>query len=364
MVRAPARVNIIGEHCDYNDGLVLPMATSLFTWVAVSPANGRGISAFSRQADDSVQIDLADPKLQGGQHWGDYVTAVVLGLLGAGHQLRDVSLYIDSEIPIGGGLSSSASLELAVATALLEASGQESEARTIARICQQAEVSHVGVNCGIMDQYAIALSRRGSAMLLDCRYDEIEWVPVADTMCFIVADSGVSHKLSDGGLNTRREECEQAVAVIGESVRGVTALRDVSMDVLRESQSQLGGRLYRRARHVVSEIDRVKKSAAALAAGDATSLGQLMNESHRSLCEDFEVNCPETDVLTDLFRDTDGVIGARQMGAGFGGCVLALVEPAQAQSISKAVSAQWQSHVGRPLWLHEAQPMDAVGVAQ
>jgi galactokinase len=267
---------------------------------------------------------------------------------------------ISGNIPLGGGLSSSASLELALSTALLDCSGIKLDRSRLALLCQRAEVEFVGAQCGIMDQYTIALAHFGHAMMLDCRSLDFDHVAIPSDLSFLVVHSGVSHRVSTGSYNFRRDECEEAVRLLGQSIPGLSCLRDVSQDQLESGRNRLGSTLYQRCRHVLTENQRVGEAVTALRNTDLQQLGSLVNESHDSLRDDFEVSCSELDKLVDIARGCEGVLGSRMMGAGFGGCTINIVEPEAAADAAARIRAEYARTTGHVPWMHVAATADAV----
>ena len=361
LFRAPGRVNIIGEHTDYNDGFVLPTNTGLYTWLTVNPRVDRTVQVTARNLDDTQSFSLDDIRRSEKPGWLDYLKGVSAQLETEGVRLRGANISIDGEIPIGGGLSSSASLELATATALLKISDTELPPEKIAALCQQAEQHYARVNCGIMDQFSVACCKRGEAILLDCRSLETVSIAIPEHLSLVVIDSGVKHRLPDGSYNNRAGECRQAVELIGEIEPGIQSLRDISMLSLQEFEDRLGNGLYRRCRHVVSEIHRVTEAFAALQTGDLVRLGALVSSSHASLRDDFEVSCDEVETLIGITDACDGVLGSRMVGGGFGGCVLSVVHTDQLDKAISQISETYGPLIGKTPWIHTVSPTDPAG---
>ena len=358
--RAPGRVNIIGEHTDYNDGFVLPTNTALYTNVKASSGHGNGIRAHATLFDESAEISPGDARFDP-QTWTSYVGGVANIIHRHGIPLQSADLYIDGEIPIGGGLSSSASLELAVAIALLASAGANVEAATLARWCQEAEREFAGVHCGIMDQYSVACGKYGQAMLLDCRTLDTDYAPIPETLSLLVVDSGVKHALPVSGYNDRADECRGAVSLLLEAGNEIGTLRDASEEMIEDARGKLGSKLFRRARHVVTENRRTLEAFSALRADRSETLGRLVSESHASLRDDYEVSCPEVDDLVELAQSVDGVLGARMVGGGFGGCILAVVDRGAAAEAEKLIAAKYRTPANEPPWTHIVAPADAAG---
>ena len=355
---APGRVNLIGEHLDYNEGHVLPVAIDRSIMVAFASRSDGRVRLYSLDFEQESAFDLEDIQRDPEAPWSDYVRGVAWALRGAGHRLSGLDAALQGDVPVGAGLSSSAALEVAALGAFEAASGLQLDRRDLALLGQRAENGFVGVACGIMDQMAAALSRAGHALLIDCRSLEHEAVPLpleasgpagrAD-LRLVVADSGVRRALLDSQYNLRRQECQRAAELLAADIadRTVTALRDVSPDDLAHHGDSLPPSLFKRARHVVEEERRVLLSVEALRAGDVEAFGEMLDASHRSLRDDFEVSCPELDLLVDLARAQPGVLGARLTGAGFGGCTVNLVRAESLETFREHVVARYCTETGR-----------------
>ena len=358
---APARVNIIGEHTDYNDGFVLPTCTALVTQVSASVRADREVhvqTSLNNQTA-SFSLDHLSPNLSG--EWVEYIKGVAAGLQGAGVALAGADLVIDGTIPLGAGLSSSASLELAVARAMLNLAEVEMSATDIALLCQKAEHDYAGVRCGIMDQYAVACAEYGHALLLDCRSLDATQVQLPDDLVFVLTDSGVRHKLVDGNYNERADECERAVAILADAQPGVISLRDVDQDLLEANKEALGDTLYRRCRHVLTENERVLAMVEALSAGDLEQVGHLLTAGHRSLSEDFEISRPQVDQVAAAADRIAGALGSRMVGGGFGGCVLSACRKADAEAVALQIRSEFAAIIGAEPWQHIVEPADPAG---
>jgi galactokinase len=340
-VIAPGRVNLIGEHTDYNDGFVLPMAIDRGLRIAVRRRPGRIAMVSSDRGGATSEIDLAGPLAAGRTDWGRYVEGVVAGYRRQGWEIPGFEAAITADLPAGGGLSSSAALEVGMATAIEALCGRELPTADKAHLCQRAEHEFAGVPCGIMDQFAVAFGRAGHALLLDCRSRDIRPVRLADEVAILVIDSGVKHALADGGYAARRRDCEAAARRLGK-----VALRDVSPSEWPAAEPLLPAPERQRARHVVAENARVLGFAAAVEAGDWPLAGTLMNDSHASLRDDFEVSCRELDLISEAAADVAGVFGCRMTGGGFGGCAVALVDAARAEAIAADVRARCDAALG------------------
>jgi galactokinase len=350
--RAPGRVNLIGEHTDYNGGFVLPMAVDRETVVLFRPAAALRIR--SESLDDWDEFRLAEVAPDPGRHWVNYVRGVAAALLAAGHDLAPVEALIAGDVPMGAGLSSSAALEVACARAFCAAAGVEPDPRELALLCQKAENEFVGVSCGIMDQFVSVHARDSHALLLDCRSLEHRAVPLDGTCVrVIVCNTMVRHDLSASAYNERRASCEEAVRRLAGRIDGVKQLRDVSRADLEANVDVLSGLLVKRARHVVSEDDRTLRAAEALEAADYEQFGRLMYSSHESLRDDYEVSCAELDAMVEAARQQPGVLGARMVGAGFGGSTVNLVRREAVQRFVADVAAEYERRTGIRPDVHE-----------
>ena len=323
--RAPGRVNLIGEHTDYNDGFVMPAALEFYTYVAVGPRNNQLLSIHSIDFEHTVEVPLGGIYGAPASHWSDYPRGVAAVLRSAGHRLGGANLVIKGEVPIGAGLSSSAALEVATAFALLANSGIELSRTDIARLCQQAEHQYAGTRCGIMDQFISCFGQAGHALLLDCRTLDHQPLAINRDARIVVCNTNVRHELAGGEYNQRRADCEAGVRYLQKFLPGIQALRDVTSGDLEEYGARLPQTVYRRCRHVVTENARVLRATEALRAGDLKLFGDLMFESHRSLQYDYEVSCPELDLMVNIALTCPGVYGSRMTGGGFGGCTVSLV---------------------------------------
>src|SRR5712692_934479 len=356
VVRSPGRVNLIGEHTDYNDGFVLPLAIDLELRLKFQPrADGR-VLLRSREAPGEM-VELPAPRSphpsplprRRERGWQRYVEGV-RDLLGLPAGMEGA---IESDIPVGAGLSSSAALELAVARALVAANGAEWQPVAMARLCQRAEIEYAGNRCGIMDQLAVALGKAEHALLIDCRSLDVKPVPLPADLAILLCDSAKGRQLVHSAYNERRAACEEATRLLG-----VPALRDAKLDQL----DQLPEPLAKRARHVVAENQRVLDFVAALRQGDEQRLGQLMYASHASLRDLYEVSSLELDLLVELAAGLPGCAGSRLPGAGFGGCTVSLVEAGQAQPFVHELSARYREHTGLPARAWVCHAVDGVSL--
>ena len=354
VAEAPGRVNLIGEHTDYNDGFVLPAAIDRTVEVAATPMEGNNVRVYSADFDARDEWRTDAPRRTGRREWRDYVRGVGWALLDGGYELRGADLAIMGDVPQGAGLSSSAALEVAVAGALCAVAGINMDAEKAAVLCQKAENQFVGVQCGIMDQLTAASAKAGHAMLIDCRSLEIEDVRLPDDLAIVVVDSKVARVLGETAYNERRDECAAAARALG-----VASLRDANEGAI----DGLPEPLKRRARHVVSENRRVLEAVDALRAGDVHRFGELMFESHASLRDDFEVSTPELDLLVELASDVEGVIGARLTGAGFGGCTVNLVAPDAVRRFEALVVEPYRDKTGLGADMFVCRAVDGLQVS-
>lgn len=339
--RAPGRVNLIGEHVDYSEGFVLPLAIDRSTVVAAAPRDDRVVRIRSMECGETAEFDLDETNAAPRGMWSDYAQGVALALARRG-PLRGADLAVRTTLPLGAGLSSSAAFELAVGLALLGISDVALDPHELAHAAQEAENGFVGVRSGIMDQLASVYGVREHALLIDCRTEDVSPVPIPPGAAIVVADSGVRHELASSAYNERRAESEEAARLLG-----VRTLRDVSVAAFAAKAASLPEPLRRRARHVVGENARVLATAVSLRAGDLTEAGALMNASHEALRDDYEVSAPELDLLVEAARDVPGVYGARMTGGGFGGSIVALMQPDAVGALTRALEAAFTLHFGR-----------------
>ncbi|RMF79515.1 MAG: galactokinase [Chloroflexi bacterium] len=340
IVRSPGRVNLIGEHTDYNDGFVLPMAINRATWIALRPREDDRVIVHSLDFEETLAFSLSDIRHEDAG-WGEYLKGVAWALQEAGHSLRGWEGVLAGDVPIGAGLSSSAALELATARAFAAVSGFAWDATTMAKLGQRVENRWIGVQTGIMDQMIVANGHEGYAVLIDCRSLETKLAPLPAHTAAVILDTATRRGLVDSAYNERRAQCEAAAQYFG-----VAALRDVSPAQLEAASTELDALIYRRARHVVSENQRTLDALDAMHAGDAQRLGQLMNASHESLRDDYEVSSEALNTMVDVARAESVCYGARMTGAGFGGCAVALVEAASAGEFAERVSKRYQAATG------------------
>ena len=346
IVRAPGRINLIGEHTDYNDGFVLPAAIDLETRIAFVPSGDGRVTLVADGEAAPASFDLAAIGARTGR-WPDYVAGTAWALAEAGVAMRGLSGLIASTLPREAGLSSSAALELASAWALADGAAPPLDGLALARACQRAENQYVGVQCGLMDQFAVACGVAGAALLLDCRSLEFRPVPLPeDRLALVVCHTGSRRRLGTSAYNDRRRQCAEAVATVARHRPGVAALRDLAVADLPWLATVLDELGLRRARHVITENDRVLAAVAALAAGDDEQLGELFAASHASLRDDYEVSSPELDLLVAIATAVPGVVAARMTGGGFGGCTVNLVRPEAVEQLVATIQRDYPPRAG------------------
>jgi galactokinase len=346
LYRAPGRVNLIGEHTDYNEGFVMPAALDMYTYVAAAKRPDRRLRVLSLNFEENFEVSLDDIHPGRTGWWNDYVRGVAGTLESRGHRLPGVDLMVLGEVPLGSGLSSSAAIEVSTAVALLGVANIELGRTEIAEICQEAEHRYAGMRCGIMDQFISCYGKEEHALMLDCRSLEFRMVPLPRNVQLVVCNSMVRHEHATSGYNTRRAECEEGVRVLRTVMPEIRSLRDVSEEELEAHQNLLSATVYRRCRHVITENGRVQRTADALEGGNIRELGCSMRESHESLRDDYEVSCPELDLLVEAASGLPGVYGARMTGGGFGGCTINLVEVEQARRFELDISCAYEAKTG------------------
>ncbi|MGQ9730945.1 MAG: galactokinase [Candidatus Zipacnadales bacterium] len=352
---APGRVNLIGEHTDYNDGYVLPVAIDRIVVMAAVPRRDKRVRLWSvnfrQEAEFSLYEIARDPQAP----WSNYVRGVAWAFQKAGYRLCGMDAAIVGNVPIGAGLSSSAAIETVAAYVFERLGGFSLAGPQRARLCQQAENEFVGMRCGIMDQFISSLGQRGHALFIDCRDLHYHHVPLPKDTAIVVCDTRVSRDLVSSAYNTRREECEQ-----GAQLLGVRALRDVSLRTFQGKEMELPEPIRRRCRHVISENERVLRAMKALERGDLQAAGTLMNESHESLRDDYEVSCRELDVMVAAAQAVEGVYGARMTGAGFGGCTVNLVALEAVEAFCRRVAATYREVTGIEASVYVCMAADGV----
>lgn len=363
---APGRVNLIGEHTDYNDGFVFPMAIERYTVIAAAPAvdGSQTVRLHTTQGDAPATVDLAQPlRPLGKGAWANYPVGVLAGCVARGLRPGGFDALIHSTVPLGGGLSSSAALEVSTATLVEAITGQRLDPVEKALLCQKAEHDFAGMPCGIMDQFISALGKKDHLLLLDCRTRQTQLVPMSDpAVAVLIINTNVKHELTGSEYPTRRKQCEAGAAALG-----VPSLRDATADLLEQNQAKLDPVVFRRARHVIGEIERTTHAAAGLRAGNWTTVGQLMYASHRALSDDYEVSCSELDAIVEIaagIGEAGGVYGCRMTGGGFGGCCVALVEAAKVDAISQQIAQAYEQRTGIKPTLFVSRPGEGAAILQ
>jgi len=347
IVAAPGRVNVIGEHIDYNDGFVLPMAIEHYAVMAADrPAGGGSVLRIHSTAEtEPALIDTAAPLKPGPPKWSNYPRGVAAGFMARGLNPGGLDVWLRSSVPYGSGLSSSASLEVCTATLIEAVTGAKIDPVEKALLCQKAEHEFAGVPCGIMDQFISVMGRENHLLLLDCRSRQTELVPMRDpSVELLIANTNVKHELGSGQYARRRAQCEAAARILG-----LPSLRDASAAGLERAQARMDSEVFRRARHVIGEIERTVQAAGAIRASNWEEAGRLMYASHRSLRDDYEVSCAELDALVEIAQSiglSGGVFGCRMTGGGFGGCAVALVKSQAVAAITKKMAADYKTRTG------------------
>lgn len=362
VVRAPGRVNLIGDHTDYNDGFVLPAALQFTTWAAASARGDRSVTIESLTHRRSSTFELDDQAPLPRRNWSDYVRGVAVALQQRGVRLLGTDVVFDSDIPVGAGLSSSAALEVSAGLALEAVAKVDVDKQLLAQVGEWAENNFVGVRTGIMDQYASCFGVAGDALLLDCRSRQSRNVALPRSAKFVVANTMRRHAHAGGEYNTRREQCEAAVAFLAKDDPRLSSLRDVSLQTLMARSDSMPPVLFKRAHHVVTENARVLAAASAFEEADLDRAGALMNLSHESLRDDYEVSSEELDVMVQIARSLDGVLGSRMTGGGFGGCTISLVDQERAETVLGELARRYAERIGVTPSMFIMEPSDGASV--
>jgi galactokinase len=360
VVQAPGRVNLIGEHTDYNDGFVLPVAIQFQTSIAIAAREDGRLVLDSENYVEEVEFGPGELPEKARQHWSDYVVGVAKKLRERGVPLPGADLMIYGDVPPGAGLSSSASLEVAVCKAFLEVASASLDGLAMARLCQNAENEFVGARCGIMDQFVSVHAKKDHALLLDCRSLTYQLQALPAGIGLVICNTMVRHAIAGGEYNQRRQECETATHFFAERNPGTHALRDVSLEDFRKYEADLPAVLRRRCRHVVAENARVLEAGRALAQADVERFGRLMHDSHASLRDDFQVSCRELDVMVDLATKIKGVYGARMTGGGFGGCTINVVKSEEVESFRSRMTEEYEGATGKRPEIYVCRASDGV----
>lgn len=366
IVAAPGRVNVIGEHTDYNDGFVLPMAIERYTVIAADASVGgkAQLQLATTEGKSPATVDISTPLTPGNRGWwANYPLGVVAGFAARGVKVGGFDAMIHSTVPLGGGLSSSAALEVSTATLLEVMTGHKLDLVDKALLCQKAEHEYAGVPCGIMDQFISVMGKKDHLLLIDCRTRKPELVPMNDSsLGILIVNTNVKHELGSGEYAKRRAQCEAAAKIIG-----VPSLRDASGDALEQARSKMDEVVFRRARHVITEIARTTQAAAGIKAGNWPTVGQLMYGSHYSLKDDYEVSCAELDVVVEIAQSIGpkgGVIGCRMTGGGFGGCCVALVQADKVEAIQKTIATEYKKRTNIEATMFVSRPGPGATVIQ
>jgi galactokinase len=354
---APGRVNLIGEHTDYAEGFVMPVAINFATLAAISPRSDGKIVLWAENYGEEISFDAA-AKPVATKHWSDYPMGVVSILTGEGHKIPGFSLSIWGDVPLGSGLSSSAALEVVTALAVLSLIGVEYPRPVLARLCQRVENEFVGANCGIMDQFISANGKENHALLLDCRDLSFRLAPLPANVALVIANTMVKHSIAGGDYPTRRRESEAACAIINGHRGHVPFLRDATLEDLEKWGHEMEPKSYLRAKHVITEDLRTVAASEALLKGDMREVGRLMAEAHTSYSKDFEGSCAEADLMVDLANQLPGLIGARLTGGGFGGCTVNLVEQDKAPAFAAELGKRYAVKTGITPEIHICHASD------
>jgi galactokinase len=340
--RAPGRVNLIGEHTDYNDGFVMPAAVGFSTYAGIAPRPDRKLVLQSQEFPGCFEFDLDNLPQQRNQAWVDYVVGVATVLRRRGIRLEGANLLVNGDIPIGAGLSSSAALEVASTLALLRLTGTQMPLPEVATLCREAENTYVGAHVGIMDQYISCMGKAGHAMLLDCRSLEFRLVPIPPGLQLVVCNTMVKHDVATSGYNVRRAQCEEGVGYFAKWYPNIRALRDVSTEMLHEHSKDLSPVILKRCTHVILENQRTVEAARSLTDRDLARMKELMAESHASMRDLYEISCQEVDIMVDSAQDLPGFCGGRMTGGGFGGCTINLVRTGNASDFAAQIADRYQ----------------------
>ncbi|HEY9166579.1 MAG TPA: galactokinase [Candidatus Kryptonia bacterium] len=362
IVRSPGRINLIGEHTDYNEGFVLPSAIGRAIYLAVAPGNGFEVTVTSLDFKDNYRFESRSPA-RSEKAWANYLIGVVAELGKAGYPVTGFKCVYAGDIPIGSGLSSSAAVESGLAFAMNSIFNLGIERAELARIAQRSENDFVGVRCGIMDQFANLMSKGESALHLDCRSLDYEYVPfVRKDLRFVLCDTGVKHSLASSEYNPRRQQCETGVKIVRKYDPRVQSLRDVGLEMLREHRDELGDIVFNRCSYVVEENSRVDSACKCLEQNDYARFGEFLYLSHQGLRDKYEVSCRELDLLVEAASKIDGVLGARMMGGGFGGCTLNLVERDSLEDFNGKIKEAYLEKTGKLPQVYECDLMPGTDV--
>lgn len=343
---APGRVNLIGEHTDYAEGFVMPAAIDFATVVAITPRTDGKIAMYSENFREERIFDAGSLPSASTGHWSDYCLGVMVLLRSEGFTVPPLSLTFWGDVPVASGLSSSASIEVATASAILGLTGELLPGPKLARLCQRSENEFVGANCGIMDQFISAMGEKDHALLLDCRDLSYLLAPIPEDIDLVIANTMVKHSVAGEGYTSRRAQVEEACRILATHRSEIKFLRDATMADMDAWGHEIPPVSFKRARHVITENERTVAAANALIGGDMKTLGRLMHEAHVSYSKDFEASCPEADIMVDLAQDLPGLVGARLTGGGFGGCTINLVEKTHSKQFAEALKSRYRNATG------------------
>jgi galactokinase len=356
---APGRVNLIGEHTDYAGGFVMPAAIDFGTLAAVSPRNDDRVVIWSENLEEEIRHSLSGLPHRGGGHWSDYPLGVIRILRDAGYAVPALSLSIQGDVPLGAGLSSSASIEVATAFAALQLGGAQPEREEIAKLCQRAENTYVGASCGIMDQFIACRGEKDHALLLDCGSLKYRLAPIPRHLRLVIANTMVKHAHAGGEYGIRRGEVEEGTRMLRAHRPEIQLLRDATLEDLERWGGEMPDNVLRRCRHIITENLRTVAAADALEAGNLKKLGDLMAAAHASYRDDFEASCEEADIMVHLAQRLPGTVGARLTGGGFGGCTVNLVEEERAEEFSRRLKEEYRVATGIEAEIYQCRASSA-----
>jgi len=346
MIRSPGRVNLIGEHTDYNEGFVLPGAVDKAIYFAISPRSDNNCKLFAFDMSDSFEFAAGSPQFTD-KHWPNYLMGVIDQLLKMNYKLKGFNCVFGGDIPIGAGMSSSAAIEAGLAFSLNHIFNLGIDKLALVKLAQKAENEFVGVKCGIMDQFINIFGKSGNVLRIDCRSLNYEYFPFDfNNVSIVLFNTGVSHSLASSEYNQRRKECSEGVEIIKKDFQHVKSLRDVSLEMLNSFENKLNNKIFRRCKYVVEENVRMMKACDSLNKNDLKTFGELMYQTHYGLSNDYEVSCKELDYLVEQVKDNSNVYGARMMGGGFGGCTINLIKKEVVNDISEKLTAGYKSKFG------------------
>ncbi|MGQ9631936.1 MAG: galactokinase [bacterium] len=360
--RAPGRVNVIGEHTDYNDGFVMPVAIDRSVCVAARRRRDHTVNLYAADYDERTSFRLDSIEFDEEHFWANYIIGVADTMRKRGYSLGGADMIIKGDVPQGAGLSSSAAIEMATAKIFEELFNLKIDPVDMAYIGKSAENNFVGVQCGIMDQFISVLGRRNHALLIDCRTNEYDHIPLDPNFSVVMVNTTIKRELASSAYNERRRQCEEGVRILRRHLPQIKALRDVSAEEFERYQGDLPEAVLKRCRHVITENARVIEAVEALKCGDMERLGKLMDQSHISLRDDYEVSCRELDVLVESAREIPGTIGARMTGAGFGGCTVNIVRKDHTQNFVRTIKDRYMSAIGLRAEVYVSEAVDGAQI--